>query len=170
MKSKTQKQLLYHFNFNENGNHVLYNYGQSNDINYSTQEKKFYQEYNVKSEISSPFFTFKVVPREILKPGQTFYVRFRSFNGVVGGYRSVRVSNVTDGSSLLRLRMQGVNKNRIVTYLNASVKILEQTKKDQKILYATNTKQYIDKLLKRESDSLKNLAVELRNYKNKNNI
>lgn len=165
-----RKKISASFNFSESGSHVLYNYGQSNNIGYQSKDATFYKEYHVDSIVSSPFFTFKIEELDVLTKGQQFYVSFGNFDSVVGGYRGVRVTNVTSGSSLLNLQLQGGNKNRIVDYLNESVKILAATKREQKILYATNTKDYIDKLLKKESDSLKDLAVELGNYKKKNNI
>uniref|UniRef100_UPI0040481A33 hypothetical protein n=1 Tax=Polaribacter sp. TaxID=1920175 RepID=UPI0040481A33 len=72
--------------------------------------------------------------------GETYFIRFDSFDGTVSSYRSIRVTDLGDGSSILKLQLEGSNKNRIVDYLNASVAVLEKDKKNQKIEYAKKTK------------------------------
>ena len=61
--------------------------------------------------------------------------------------------------------MSGPNKNRIVDYLNATVKILGEDKQEQKIQYAINTKKYIDELFLIEKDSLNRIEKQLGIYK-----
>ena len=80
------------------------------------------------------------------------------------------MTDLTNGASILKLELQGANKYRIVSYLNASVEVLENDKRAQKIAYARNTKDYIDDLFNKESDSLKNIEQALSRYKTKNNI
>ena len=66
--------------------------------------------------------------------------------------------------------MSGPNKNRIVDYLNATVKILGEDKQQQKIQYAINTKKYIDELFAIEKDSLNKIEKEIGIYKERYNI
>ncbi len=128
------------------------------------------EEYAVGEKINLPFLNFTIKGLRDLSVGEFYFVSFSSFNGTVGSYRGVRISDVGDGASIIRLQLQGPNKNRIVDYLNASVKVLEKDKQEQKVAYAKNTKKYIDDLFIKESDSLKSLERALSKYKAKNNI
>jgi uncharacterized protein involved in exopolysaccharide biosynthesis len=105
-----------------------------------------------------------------MSPGDTYFIRFNDFDSTVGIYRGVRITDLSEGASILMLQLEGSNKARIVAYLNASVKVLENDKKIQKIAYAKNTKSYIDDLFDKESESLKNIEQGLSSYKSQNNI
>ena len=82
----------------------------------------------------------------------------------------MKVKNVIEGASLLELELTGKSKNRIVDYLNESVKVLSIDKQEQKTLYATKTVKYIENLFKIEADKLKNIQNQLGEFKKENNI
>ena len=135
-----------------------------------SKELSYSKEYSVGEKINTPFLNLSIEPFRALIPGEFYFIQFNSFNETVGRYRGIRVTDLTKGASILKLQLEGTNKYRIVNYLNTSVKVLEKDKRAQKIAYARNTKDYIDDLFDKESDSLKNLEQALSRYKAKNNI
>jgi len=158
------------FDFNESGSNSLITYTSNTTTEFVSNKSKFSKEYKVDEIINTPFLHFAINKTKEFKIGETFFIQFASFDGTVGGYRGVSVRNLTDGASLLSLSMDGSNKNRIVTYLNATVAVLEEDKQEQKILYARKTKHYIDALFIKEQDSLNRIEKELGIYKEANNI
>ena len=149
------------FDFNASGSNQLINYDTNTFSTFSSKELTFAKKYKVGEVINTPFLNFSLKKTKEFKKGAIYYIRFASFDGTVGGYRGVSVGTLTQAASLIQLSMQGANKNRIVDYLNATVKVLEEDKQEQKILYAKKTKEYIDGLFVKEQ-----LGV----YKEENNI
>lgn len=137
---------------------------------YKSTEINFSAEYSYGEKISLPFFNFTINSVGTMSPGDVYFIKFNSFDNTVKNYRNMKVNDLTDGASILELKLEGSNKKRIVDYLNESVKVLERDKKSAKIAYAENTKKYIDNLFEKESDSLKILEKELSRYRSKNNI
>ena len=161
--SNNNRLILYTENIKEEGTGNKFSY-------YTSSEEKFTTEVSVGESITNEFLNFTFSSTRALVPGEYNYIRFNHFDGTVARYRNVRVTDVTKGASILRLQQEGSNKYRIVDYLNTSVKVLEKDKKEQKIAYAKNTKEYIDNLFEKESDSLKNIEQAISRYKLKNNI
>lgn len=73
-------------------------------------------------------------------------------------------------ASILVLSMQGPNKNRIVNYLNTTVKTLINSQLDRKNQFATNTIEFIDSTLVSMGNQLKETGEELTNFNKRNNI
>ncbi|MGK0175599.1 MAG: hypothetical protein ACI9AT_001986, partial [Ulvibacter sp.] len=102
--------------------------------NYHTKEKSskyfeaksFSKDFRFGDKVRLPFFsgTFVPNPELAVSPGATYYFSFRNFDGVVGKYNGIGVEPLSKGSSVIRLRLVGQNKARLVDYLNASVKVL----------------------------------------------
>lgn len=107
----------------------------TSEVQEKQYSKTFFLAPNAKgyynANVNEPYFKFSISSQKPLTPGETYYINFINFNGAVGRYRGVRVTNVTQGASLLRLQMEGANKNRIVDYLNASVAVLARDKQQQ---------------------------------------
>ena len=116
------------------------------------------------------FFSFVFTTEEILTPNKVYIFRFNDLNSTVKKYQKVRVTSITTGASVLRLQIEGDNKARLVDFLNETVKVLTEDKQQQKIKYAIDTKKYIDKLFKYESDSLNRIEATIGDYKKKNKI
>lgn len=166
------------FDFNEEGANKLITY--TNDIlkagtgnlfsNYKTDQLSFSGEYNSVEKIITPFLNFTINSVDGIAQDESYFISFNNFDNTVKRYRGIGVADLTDGASILELKLSGSNKNRIADYLNASVKVLEKDKKFAKIAYAENTQNYINNLFNKESDSLKILEKELSKFKSKNNI
>ena len=145
-------------------------YDKDSVSSFTPSSKVFSQEYNLGDKINSRMFNFTISSTKYTGNSKPYYISFNSFNGTVGSYRKVGVTDVSKGSSLIKLQLSGPNKNRLADYLNTSVQVLAEDKQNQKIAYAVRTKEYIDALFIAESESLKNIERELGKYKQRNNI
>ena len=135
--------------------------------------KTFYFNDNDSSSfnVKDAFLSLNIYSDQLaIQPNQVYYIKLNNFNSTVATYKDVSIKNITDGGSILELGMTGKNKNRIVDYLNESVKFLSADKQDQKTLYAKKTVKYIENLFKIEEDKLKKIQNKVGEYKKENNI
>ncbi|GHC60052.1 exopolysaccharide transport family protein [Ulvibacter litoralis] len=148
--------------------------------NYNTKEKSsryfeaanFDKDYKFGDKITLPFFsgTFVPNPELAVSPGATYYFNFREFDGVVKRFNGINVSPESKGSSVIRLRLTGYNKAKLVDYLNTSVAVLSENMLERKNLFATKTIAFIDSSLTKKSVEVINAEDELNAFKNKNAI
>ena len=132
----------------------------------------FDQEYKLGQKIDLPFFSGTFMPnRDIrVQKNKNYYFRFSNFDAVVKGYLGINVQAESTGSSVLRLRLAGVNKKKLVDYLNTSVQVLSEDMLERKNLFATKTIKFIDSSLAQKSEELLGVENELNAFKNKNAI
>ncbi|MAZ28809.1 MAG: sugar transporter [Cytophagaceae bacterium] len=129
----------------------------------------FVAEYSLGDPVDQPFMNFKVAPTEILaQAGQVFYIRFKSFDGVVGAYRGINIDQTPSGSSILSLSLTGTNKKRLVDFLNTSVEVLSKDQLERKNLFATKTIKFIDSSLAVKSREMREVQDELDNFRKGN--
>jgi len=143
---------------------------ETTDKNYS--ETFFFNQNDFdNSNVKTSFLDLNIFSiQSEIAPNQVFYIKFNSYNSTVSSLRNMKVKNVIDGASLLELELTGKSKNRIVDYLNESVKVLSKDKQEQKTLYATKTVNYIENLFKIEEDKLQNIQSQIGKFKKVNNI
>lgn len=164
--------------FNLEGPNKLIRYSDNNTLqkheltNESYSETFFFNKNDFdNSNVKTSFLDLNIFSsKSEIAPNQVFYIRFNNFNSSVASMRNVKVNNVIEGASLLELRIIGKSKNRIVDYLNESVKVLSKDKQEQKTLYATKTVKYIESLFKIEADKLANIQNQIGKFKKVNNI
>ena len=147
--------------------------------NYKTKEtdtrlveaREFDRNFKFGERLTLPFFS-GIVERsdKDLQIGKTFYISFTPFDGAVGRYRNVNIYPQTDGSSVLNLSQIGLNKPRLVDYLNGSVAVLSQNMLARKNLFATKTIRFIDSSLAVQAAELKMVENELNEYRNDKEI
>jgi hypothetical protein len=131
-----------------------FNTGTRSLQNYHTKEKSskyfeaqnFSQDFRFGDKVRLPFLSGNFVPNTDLavSPGATYYFSFRDFDAVVGMYNGISVMPLSKGSSVIRLRLVGQNKARLVDYLNTSVRVLSDNMLERKNLFATKTIRFID--------------------------
>ena len=173
-------QFRLSFNFNkEESNCEIVRYSDLDHLPYECEDISYSKIFRLTPRINDvgyginivePFLSFMFTTKDELPPNQTYFLRFNDFNSTVIKYRTVRITNITDGASVLRLQIEGANKARLVDYLNETAQVLIDDKQQQKIKYAINTKKYIDKLFKYESDSLNRIQASIGDYKKRNKI
>ena len=72
--------------------------------------------------------------------------------------------------SILKIGVQGTNKNRMVDFLNTTVDVLIKRQLDNKNKFAENTINFIDETLGSMEKQLKNSGDELKDFGKNNNI
>ncbi|NRS90187.1 capsular exopolysaccharide synthesis family protein [Flavobacterium sp. 7E] len=145
------------------------------DDSYATTavaEGEFVKRYKVGQQVSLPFLNWKLQIKDApgFYKGNEYFVRFNDFNGTVSGYKGINVRSDDKGSSIITLGMQGTNKARMVTYLNATVKMLIKRQLDSKNQFATNTIAFIDSTLVSMESQLKETGNELKTFRKDKNI
>ncbi|NRT15090.1 capsular exopolysaccharide synthesis family protein [Flavobacterium sp. 28A] len=145
------------------------------DNSYATTavaEGEFVKRYKVGQQVSLPFLNWKLQIKDApgFYKGNEYFVRFNDFNGTVSGYKGINVRSDDKGSSIITLGMQGTNKARMVTYLNATVKMLIKRQLDSKNQFATNTIAFIDSTLVSMESQLKETGNELKTFRKDKNI
>lgn len=156
-------------NFGEDTKKNLLNYHTSKKQIYSIKESVYSQEFPI-GKIQTDFFSFEISQVGTPQKNKAYLVRLKDFNATVGQYRNIDVSSAKKGTSLIRLKLDGTNKDLLVDYINSTVKVLEKDQIEAKIRYAVKTKEYIDTLFNDISANLKTIEKDLGDYKKQQNI
>ncbi|MFZ2432569.1 MAG: polysaccharide biosynthesis tyrosine autokinase [Lutibacter sp.] len=157
--------------FSEKATYSLINYKDESLRDFEENKNRFSKTFLIDEYINLPFLKAQIELVNDSKElkGQTFYVQLKSIDQVTGEYQNVRAEGLT-GTSLIELSLTGSNKNRIVDYLNETVKVLAEHELDEKTNYARSTKQFIDDQFKNTSDSLKLIEDNIGKFKQDNLI
>ena len=136
------------------------------------KSREFSKEYKIGDKIDLPFFSAKIQPHNYLKAreGDVYYFKFNHFDRAVQPYININVQPESQGSSVLRMRLNGTNKSKLVDYLNTSIQVLDSNMLKRKNLYATKTIEFIDNTLKDRASELAAVEDELNKFKNENEI
>lgn len=125
----------------------LLNYGNKKYSNINVKKGLFVKKIKVNELIKLPFLSITIVPYlDIPFSKDDFVVSFSDFNSTVSAYK-VNISSNRASPAILNLSKGGANKNRIVDYLNASVKVLQRDQLKRKNIFATNTIKFVDSVL-----------------------
>ena len=146
--------------------------------NYKTKESdsrtveasEFNRNYKFGEHITLPFFSGYILEMKVImiRIERSISI-FSNFNSAVGTYRGMGISG-GNGSSVLTLSQSGLNKARIVDYLNGSVKVLSENMLKRKNLFATKTIRFIDSSLAVQAAELKMVEDELNDFRNENSV
>src|SRR5690554_5550132 len=158
--------------FEESKNLNLQKYSTTEETRLFVEAGEFAKEFKIGQKISTPFFNgvFMPNPDVISKPGVPYYLSFSDYDSAVKGYLGIRITPETKGSSVLRMRLNGYNKAKLVDYLNTSVKVLSDDMLERKNLFATKTIRFIDSSLAQKSVELSDVEDEMNRFKNRNAI
>ncbi|PKP12423.1 MAG: sugar transporter [Bacteroidetes bacterium HGW-Bacteroidetes-3] len=157
--------------FNEKAAYKLINYKDESLKDFDENKKHFSKVFLIDEYINLPFLKAQIELVNDSKDikGQSFYIQLKTIAQVAGEYRNVRANGLT-GTSLIELSLTGPNKNRIVDYLNETVKVLAEHELDEKTNYARSTKEFIDAQFRNTSDSLKLIEDNIGKFKQENSI
>jgi len=126
----------------------VFHYGAKKYSTIAVTQGVFTKKYSVNEPIVLPFMAMTFMPYlEIPFSNQEFKVSLSDFNGTVVGNRAIAISSSRESPAILNLSKGGTNKNRIVDYLNASVKVLSRDELERKNIFATNTIKFVDSML-----------------------
>ena len=166
--SKTDYQIKIVF---ENDNVSLIHYSDGSYTNTAVAKEDFLHTFKVGQKVELPFLSWQLEindnPGDYV--GQSYFVRFNGFDGVVGGYQGIGVDTDAKAGSILKLSLQGTNKAKMVKYLNTTVQVLKDNQLAAKNQFATNTIAFIDSTMLAMEGQLKVNGDELKAFtKNKN--
>ena len=153
-------------------NYSLQNYGTKEVKGQYIEAQQLNKEYKLGEKIKLPFLTATLLPFEEVGvvPNKPYYISFSNFNGRVKKYLNINIRPESSGSSVLRLRLNGFNKAKLVDYLNTSVQELSENMLERKNLFATKTIRFIDSSLTEKSRELGTVEDELNTFRNNNEI
>lgn len=134
----------------------------------------FRQTFTLGQPIQLPFFNATIVsrPNKVIEPLTDYYIQFLNFDGVVSAYQgAIKIDPFSkESASILKLSLVGINKSKIVDYLNATASILSITELERKNLYATNTIKFIDSSLSAVNSDLKDVTNEMNAFRKQNKV
>lgn len=149
-------------------------------INYSTsipdttpyKSGDFVKRYKTGQKVDLPFlnWTLNIVNTDINYVGKEYIIVFNGLDEVVSKYRNVRIGIEDRAPSIIKLTLDGTNKNRIVDYLNETVKVLIKRQLDSKNLFAENTIKFIDTTLQTMEGDLRQNNADLKDFSRNKNI
>ena len=149
-------------------------------INYSTsipdttpyKSGDFVKKYKTGQNVDLPFlnWTLNIVNTDIDYVGKEYIIVFNGLDEVVSKYRNVRIGIEDRAPSIIKLTLDGTNKNRIVDYLNETVKVLIKRQLDSKNLFAENTIKFIDTTLQTMEGDLRKNNADLKDFSRNKNI
>ena len=150
----------------------LINYETVNTKDYIPDVVSYSKKFASNNLIKNSFLEFKIKPK--LKgqsiANSTYYIRFKSFNGVVKQYANIKVDDVKKGTSIIEMSLNGANKKKIEDYINTSIDVLDKDQQAQKIAYAIRTKEYIDQVFELAANNLETIEKDLGNFKQQSGV
>ncbi len=165
----SEKMVKMSIDFGDNLNRKLLNYHSVEPRFYLVPNENYSQEFSI-GFIQTDFLSFNLNLFGKPQLNKEYFIKFKDFNETVGHYRGIKVTTAKKGTSLIELGLEGPNKNRIVDYINTTVKVLEKDQIAAKIRYAVKTKEYIDTLFEAMSGNLRTIEKDLGDFKQKQNI
>ncbi|NMH86366.1 exopolysaccharide transport family protein [Flavivirga algicola] len=140
----------------------------------SVETGEFNKVFNFGEQVDLPFASFKLLKKPDIKivPESEYFIQFLNFDAIVNSYkRQIKARSYSkESASVLMLSLTGVNKAKIVDYLNATTQILSKAELDRKNLYATNTIKFIDSTLSIVNTDLKAATDTMNAFRQENKI
>jgi capsular exopolysaccharide synthesis family protein len=156
----------------QNNSAKVIRYADNKVSNVLTPNTEFSKVYKVGQNINLPFLHLKLdlVNYEKETFGEEILIRFNSFDKTVLSYKSLKVGIDEKAGSILKLAMEGTNKDRMVDFLNATVKMLIKRQLDEKNKFAENTINFIDETLLDMEEKLKNSGDDIKEFGKNNDV
>lgn len=172
IKVLDQNSFELSFSSAENFTGSFFNYF-TEDIEFKTLEAVEYKKkFQFNDPIDTFFFKGKIQKNEVKKwpsPEKEYFFKFSSLYSTVNKYKRIETT-LERNSSIIKLRLVGNNKNRMVDYLNGTIQVLSNSMLNEKNLFATKTIQFIDSMLVERSGELQDVQNELNQFKTQRNI
>lgn len=147
-----------------------YHYGNKKPEPVTVPQGTWKQQFKFGDSISLPFLKVLIEKRgEKITTGEWLF-NFGNYWGTVSRYKDIAIRAEPSGSSILKLSMQGGNKQRLIDYINTSSIILERGELERKNKFAVSTIKYIDSSLVLQEKALKKSEQELEDFKDKSQM
>lgn len=162
-------QITIPFEFNTA--EVINYYSNRKDL-VSVKNKEFKAVYKIGQEVNLPFLHWKLDLANFDSSNfkEEVIIRFNSFDNTVSNCMNLNVIINEKSGSILKVDVQGTNKNRLVDFLNTTVEVLIKKQLDNKNKFAENTISFIDETLGSMEQQLKNSGDELKDFAKRNDV
>lgn len=136
------------------------------------RKKEFKAVYKIGQEVSLPFLHWKLdfANFDTSNFKEEIILRFNSFDNTVSEGMNLNVIINEKAGSILKIGVQGTNKNRLVDFLNTTVEVLIKKQLDNKNKFAENTITFIDETLGSMEQQLKDSGDELKDFAKRNDV
>ena len=157
--------------FESNTAEVINYYSNRKDL-VSVENKEFKAVYKIGQEVNLPFLHWKLDLANFDSSNfkEEVIIRFNSFDNTVSNCMNLNVIINEKSGSILKVDVQGTNKNRLVDFLNTTVEVLIKKQLDNKNKFAENTISFIDETLGSMEQQLKNSGDELKDFAKRNDV
>jgi len=157
--------------FESNTAEVINYYSNRMDL-VSVKNKEFKAVYKIGQEVNLPFLHWKLDLANFDSSNfkEEVIIRFNSFDNTVSNCMNLNVIINEKSGSILKVDVQGTNKNRLVDFLNTTVEVLIKKQLDNKNKFAENTISFIDETLGSMEQQLKNSGDELKDFAKRNDV
>ena len=157
--------------FESNTAEVINYYSNRKDL-VSVKNKEFKAVYKIGQEVNLPFLHWKLDLANFDSSNfkEEVIIRFNSFDNTVSNCMNLNVIINEKSGSILKVDVQGKNKNRLVDFLNTTVEVLIKKQLDNKNKFAENTISFIDETLGSMEQQLKNSGDELKDFAKRNDV
>jgi len=147
-----------------------FDYSNKEPVRVKVPKGEWKQSFKFGEKIDLPFLKATIERRaENVATGE-WLIRFENYWGTVIGYKSISVNQQPEGSSILNLRLQGLNKQRLIDYINTSSEVLVTEELRKKNKFAVSTIEYIDSSLQRQSALLKESEQDLATFRDNSQL
>ncbi len=138
----------------------------------SVKNKEFKAVYKIGQEVNLPFLHWKLDLANFDSSNfkEEVIICFNSFDNTVSNCMNLNVIINEKSGSILKVDVQGTNKNRLVDFLNTTVEVLIKKQLDNKNKFAENTISFIDETLGSMEQQLKNSGDELKDFAKRNDV
>jgi capsular exopolysaccharide synthesis family protein len=184
--NKKQNQLYEHFigvkmlsattyqiriPFQKNNQNVI-NYYSNRIIPITVQNNELIKNFRIGDDVNLPFLHWRLEISDFskMKLNEEILVRFNSFDETVGKCKGIKIAVDEKAASILKLGMEGTNKNRMVDFLNTTVDCLIKRQLENKNKFAENTINFIDQTLLKMENQLKDSGNDLKDFSKNNSI
>ncbi len=142
-----------------------FNYGSKENVLVDVPQGEWKQQFKFGEAIDLPFLKATIDRRAENVATGNWLIRFENYWPKVMAYKTIGVRQEPEGSSILHLSLQGLNKQRLIDYINTSSEVLVTEELRKKNKFAVSTIAYIDSSLNRQSALLKESESELENFR-----
>lgn len=132
----------------------------------------FTKRVKINDKIALPFLNLalSINPDAFNYVNSEYLIQFENFDSVVSKYKKIDISIDKNSQSVIKLQLNGTNKNRLVEYLNTTVDILKKNQLANKNKFATNTIDFIDSTLVVMENQLNDAEKELKEFRRGKNV
>ncbi len=148
----------------ENSKSPGFHYGRKLPKRVPTPQGEWKKKYRFGEKIKEPFLQITIEKVEEVVPTGTWILNFADYWETVTKYKEIQVTQKPEGSSILQLSLDGLNKARLIDYINTSANVLQRNELNRKNKFAISTIRYIDSSLVAQAKLLKESENELNTF------